>query len=180
MSDNGILSWFEKINIDDYTLEQLLQYNLKEVPGILVIGNNGQRAMHEGPKAFEWLDNMIHNSRRISDMVDHNRKKILEKNRMVNNGDNSVVDYSKNEMAGKSDEYAYLATDMYQAKSYVDYAKGDQPIVTLRERDTVSKGETTNMLKQAEQSRDAQTEQIKQNMRQGQVEAVYNHRMIRR
>jgi hypothetical protein len=44
----------------------------------------------------------------------------------------------------------------------------------------VGKGETTNMLKQAEQSRDAQTEQIKQNMRQGQVEAVYNHRMIRR
>lgn len=179
MEKEGILSWFEKMNIDNFTLDQLLQFGMKEVPAILTVGNNNKRELAEGANAFKWLEKIIQNRRNnISMMADSNRQKILERNRDIN-GNDSVTNFSQNEMTGNSDAYAYLLTDIAQSKSYVGCNQNNQVIITMEEGSKVNEKETEAAMRKEEQNRKQQTESIKEHMKQGQIEAIYDHRMLK-
>ena len=179
MEKEGILSWFEKMNIDNFSLDQLMQFGMKEVPAILVVGNNNKRELAEGKPAFKWLEQKIQNRRNnMSMMANSNRQKILERNMMVNNND-GVTNFSKSEMSGASDDYAYLLTDLAQSKSYVGYGQDNQAIMTMLEGKKVTEAETTAAMQKEQAHRDKEKETMKEGMKQGQIEAIYDHRMMK-
>ena len=179
MEKEGILSWFEKMNIDNFSLDQLMQFGMKEVPAILVVGHNDKRELAEGKNAFKWLEQKIQNRRNnMSMMADSNRQKILERNKMVDNND-GVTNFSKSEMSGSSDDYAYLLTDLAQSKSYVGYGQDNQAIVTMLEGAKATEAETTAAMKKEALNREQQGTKMKEEMKQGQMEAIYDHRMMK-
>jgi predicted MPP superfamily phosphohydrolase len=181
LNDEGILQWFDKINVDEKSLEWLLQIGLKQVPAVLITGNDNKRELHEGLESFKWLDTLIKNRRsNINQIATMNRQKLLENNRQINNmGDNKgLTEYVTGEMTGLSDEYGYLQTDIYQAKNYVDCLKGGQSIVTINEQGKLTKNQTDNSINSANEQREKQTQMLKNEMKQGHEDCIYGNRML--
>lgn len=181
LNDEGILQWFDKINVDEKSLEWLLQIGLKQVPAVLITGNDNKRELHEGLESFKWLDTLIKNRRsNINQIATMNRQKLLENNRQINNmGDNKgLTEYVTGEMTGLSDEYGYLQTDIYQAKNYVDCLKGGQSIVTINEQGKLTKNQTDNSINSANEQREKQTQMLKTEMKQGHEDCIYGNRML--
>jgi len=176
MDREGIIGWFEKMNIDNFSLEQLLEFGLKSVPAILIISNN-KKELYEGRNAFKWIEHFIQNRRNnMAMMVNSNRQKILQKNMMINN---SITDFSKAEMSGMSDDYAYLNTDIAQAKNYVNCNIDTQPIITFNEKNKLNQAEMQNAMNDVEKYRKQQNQVLKDDMRNGQIEAICEHNMIK-
>lgn len=176
METNGILSLFEKYNVWDLEPKNLVNLGLKHIPAIVLINNNGQRNMWEGKNSFQWLENFIKNRRRSMEMAANaNRMRILEKNMELSRND-GISDFSKAEMTGHSDDYAFLATDIAQPKNHVGIGLQDQAIVTLEEQGKLSKQETSKNIDIYKKMRDNQTTQFKQVMKEKQAEAVYENR----
>ena len=181
LSDEGILNWFDKINVDEKSLEWLLQMGLKLVPAVLIMGTDNKRELYEGPESFKWLDGIIKNRRSsINQIANMNRQKLLENNRQINNtGENrGLTEYVSGEMTGLSDGYGYLQTDMYQAKNYVDCLKGGQSIVTINEQTKLNKNQTDISINSANEQREQQTQVLKEEMKQGHLDAVFGNRML--
>jgi hypothetical protein len=179
MEREKILQWFEKINIDNYSLDQLIGMGVKEVPAIVVVGRNNKKEFKEGQMAFKWLQDQISNKRlSMSSQVNMNRQNLLQRNRMMVNND-GVVEFSNTEMGGNSDDYAYLATDIAQPKTFVGVTGTTNGILTYKEGAKVSDAEMKKRMSQAENSRKEQSENLKQVMKQGQLEAIYDNRMLK-
>ena len=172
------LQFFEKMNIDNLDIKQIQNLGISQVPSILVIYPNGKRILREARQAFMWIDELLKNRREnISKMINLNRLELIKKNKeFVNQG---FLEYSNNEMDGKSDEYAYLVTDIAQPKSYVNY--GDEKknaIITYSEFDKIDKDNMDKELKNKKETRSNQDVIIKDEMKKGQIEAIYENNMI--
>jgi hypothetical protein len=176
MERESILGWFEKMNIDNFTIDQLTVFGLKSVPAILIINNN-IKELYEGKDSFKWVEQFIQNRRNnISMMVDANRQKLLQRNNMINK---SISDFSKSEMTGLSDDYAYLNTDIAQSKNYANCNMNNQTIITFNEREKLNQNEMKNAMNYVEQQRKQQNEILKNDMRNGQIDAICNNNMIK-
>jgi hypothetical protein len=174
MRNNGILQMFYKYDIWDFELDQLATINIKICPAIVIISPNGYHEKHEGKNAFLWIQQFITNNRRqnMSFLADSNRHKYLEMELMANR--EGTHDFCKDEMQGLSDGYAYLLTDIPQSKSYVSLGMNEQPIVTYQNNDKLDNNDTQKLINENIRIRDFEKEQIKIEMKEKQLEAVYN------
>jgi hypothetical protein len=180
LNEEGILQWFDKIDINEKPLEWLVQMGLKEVPTVLQMGVDNKKELFEGTNAFKWLDTLIKNRRSsVNQIANMNRQKLLESNRQINDmgANKNLTEYVAGEMSGLSDEYGYLQTDMYQTKNYVDCHRGGQSIVTINEQGKLNKNQTDMTIKNANELRDKQTQLLKDEMKQGHIDTVFGNRM---
>lgn len=177
MRNNGILQNFYKYDVWDFEVDQLVSLNIKIFPAIVIVSPNGNYQRHEGKNAFEWLQWFITNNRRqsMAQLANSNRHKYLEMN--LSNTKGGVSDFCKGEMEGKSDEYAYLLTDMPQSKSYVGLGMDEQAIVTYEKSGKITASETNRMMDQAKRNLKAESEALKAEMKEKQLEALYNARV---
>lgn len=178
LEKENFLQLFEKMNIDNLDIKYIQNLGISQVPSILIIYPNGKKILKEARHAFIWIDELLKNRREnISKMVNLNRLELLKKNKeLVNQG---FLEYSNNEMGGKSDEYAYLVTDIALPKSYVNY--GDErkdAIITYSEIDKLDKEKLDNELILKKDTRNNQDVSIKDDMKKGQIEAIYDNKMI--
>ena len=174
MRNNGILQMFYKYDIWDFELGQLATLHIKICPAVVIISPNGYNEKHEGIEAFKWLQQFITNNRRqnMSSLADSNRHKYLEMELMSNR--EGVHDFCKDEMQGLSDGYSYILTDIPQSKSYVSLGIDEQPIITYQNNDKLDVNETKKLVDQNTRIRDSEKEHIKMEMKEKQLEAVYN------
>ena len=77
-------------------------------------------------------------------------------------------------MEGMSDGYAYLLTDIPQSKSFVSLGMNEQAILTYENENKLHKNDTDQLLNQNLKIRDNEKELIKNEMKEKQLEAVYN------
>lgn len=178
LEKENFLQFFEKMNIDNLDIKYIQNLGISQVPSILIIYPNGKKLLKEARNAFIWIDELLKNRREnISKMVNLNRLELLKKNKeLVNQG---FLEYSNNEMGGKSDEYAYLVTDIALPKSYVNY--GDErkdAIITYSEIDKLDNEKLNNELILKKDIRNNQDVVIKDEMKKGQIEAIYDNNMI--
>jgi hypothetical protein len=180
MEQENFLQYFEKINIDKITLEQLQNLGITKVPALLLTFPNGSKVLREAEGSFAWLRELIQNRRNsMSQMINSNRLKILEKNKELNNN-GGILEFSKTEMQGLSDDYAYLQSDVAQTKNFLLYGNdASQAILTFAEGTKMTQNDTKNKITEIESIRNQQNEVIKKDMRVGQMEAVYDNKMIR-
>ena len=80
-------------------------------------------------------------------------------------------------MGGDSDNYAYLITDIAQPQSFQQYGRDNNVILTYNEGNKINKQEINNAIKKKEEERTKQCVQLKNNMKQGQLEAIYENTM---
>jgi len=178
LEKENFLQFFEKMNIDNLDIKYIQSLGISQVPSILIIYPNGKKILREARNAFIWIDELLKNRREnISKMINLNRLELLKKNKeLVNQG---FLEYSNNEMGGKSDEYAYLVTDIALPKSYVNY--GDErkdAIITYSEIDKLDKEKLDSELILKKDTRNNQDVAIKDEMKKGQIEAIYDNKMI--
>jgi hypothetical protein len=178
MEKTQFLQYFEKINIDKVSLEHLQSLNISKVPAMIISYPNGQKNLLIADQIFKWLTDLDQNRKAsMMEMTNSNRVKILEKNKMINNS--GIVDFSTAEMAGSSDDYAYLATDVAQPKNFLPCGQEQsQVIMTYNEGSKLSKDEINKFIRNREGSRTQQDEHIKQTMKQEQLGAIYDNHMI--
>jgi hypothetical protein len=174
MRNNNILQMFYKYDVWDFELDQLVSLHIKIIPSIVIISPNGYNEKHEGKQSFIWLQQFINNNKRrnMSYLADSNRHKYLEMELQA--GRNGAHDFCKDEMEGMSDGYAYLLTDIPQSKSFVSLGMNEQAILTYENENKLNKNDTEQLLNQNLKIRDNEKELIKNEMKEKQLEAVYN------
>jgi hypothetical protein len=176
LESEGILQMFDQYDIYNLTSKELVGFGLDQVPAIVTVDNNGKKTRDQGPDAFTWVSKFIQNRRHNMAMTANaNRLKILERN-MELNKNNSVAKFSKAEMTGLSDGYAYLQTDLPQSKNYVGLGLKEQAIVTIQEQGKMSKQDTGAAIKNYEKERQNQENVIKKGMEESRLIHIYNNR----
>ena len=139
---------FNLISIDTMSTEQLIALGIKKTPMLVLRnGNNETTAIHEGPTAFEWLNNLIQFRRQnMMMMVEQNRKKLIQSNMAQQLNKDNITGRS-DELSGTSDSFTYINVDYVPTKSYLPYGQdNDFKILTftdnqgkITERDMKSK-----------------------------------------
>jgi len=175
MRSNGILQMFYKYDVWDFEMGQLISLKINIIPAIVIISTNGYNEKFEGKQSFMWLQQFITNNRRsnMSCLANSNRHKYLEMEMMANRN-NSTNDFCKDEMEGLSDGYAYLLTDIPQSKSFVCLGMDEQRILTYENENKLAKNDTERLIGQNMQMRENENNMIKMEMKEKQLEAVYN------
>ena len=110
-------------------------------------------------------------------MINSNRVKLLEKNKQADTG--NIIEFSGVEMQGISDDYAYLDADIPQPKNFLQCGQEAQSILTFNEGSKITEEEIGQKITQVKNQRNTQGELFQQQMRIGQLEAVYDNKMIK-
>lgn len=107
--------------VNDLTVEQLEKLQMTSVPTIVVSSINTKPMVYDGPAACAHFLNELIINRRSTQMKDvESRMKVIQKaQRDARLKTDGPSEYSEAEMSGKSDNYAYMQTDMAQPKSFV-------------------------------------------------------------
>jgi hypothetical protein len=126
---------FNLISIDTMSTEQLISLGIKKTPMLVLRNqNNETTAVHEGPAAFEWLNNLIQFRRQnMMMMVEQNRKKLIQSNMAQQLNKDNVTGRS-DELSGMSDNFTYINVDYVSTKSYLPYGQdNDFKILTFKD-----------------------------------------------
>jgi len=178
MKRENLLQYFEKINIDKLNIAQLQNLNITHIPALLIIYPNNNKVLVQAKQAFEWINNLLQNRRiNINKMINLNRQKLLQKNKEINN--NNILEFSKDEMNGCSDDYAYLVADIAQPKSFQQYGRDGDTIITYNEGEKINTNEINKELDKKKKEREIQNTNLKKIMENGQKEAVYENTMMK-
>jgi len=183
LSNQCLLDKFNNKCVDDMSDTQLVSFNLRCVPTLVIPHPNGKSQVIEGENTFKWLQAIIENQRQkaISQTM-HNRK-LIQMATMKNNIKDGLYDYQKNESEGISDSYAYWNDDMTkelessQPKSFLPYKCDDQyRILVFNENEYTQKklnqDQQTNLMKKLQDTRSDQDTGVKTNMEQQQVSTL--------
>lgn len=157
---------FKCICVDKLPVDKLLKMKIKNVPTIIIKGQNGSSSMFECINAFTWLDNLLK----------HRRQTIRTNDIQI---ENMIDGYKKEEFNGISDQYAYLHTDNAQPKSFLPYGKDDQyRILTIPTNNSNNKLDTkdqTELINKLENIRNKQTGDIRVSMEKNQLDIINKH-----
>jgi len=174
IQNQGLMQAFRLFCVDDMTDEQVSQSGLTAVPTIIIYGQNNQRQVFEGKRAFDWLQSLMINRQQWMMKVEENRRNILKHNAMINNG--GPQGFIQTEMSGLSDDYAYLAMDMAQPKQYMMKGQDENySIITLKGKDTkLGEREQKDLVNQYQRNRDIQSDQLAKIVEQQIINCVYD------
>ena len=92
------------------------------------------------------------------------------------NKDSLISDFSREEMSGQSDAYAYLLTDLPQAKNFVGLGSKSQAIITLSEQKQLGKQESASLIKNVADARKNQDQLIQKDMEESRLAAVFDNK----
>lgn len=152
LKNNNINNLFKMKCIDGIQIDKLLKTGIKNVPTLLIKGQNGKTALYECINAFIWIDNFIK----------YNKNAPSQEENIVSFLDGYKVD----ELEGISDTYAFLQSDDPLPKSFQPYGKDNQfKILTLPSNNEKILDKDQNiLLKKIESERDKQTQQLREQM----------------
>jgi hypothetical protein len=161
----GIANGFNMVSVDDIPATQISKLNLTVVPAVMVRDNSGNSNLYEGPKALEWLRNLVQfRHQNMAKMAEMQRRKILISNASAGVG-NVGLGHAPMETTGISDDFSYLITDHALPKSFMPYGHDDlykisTPINTAERK--MSEGEQKSHLSMYDKSRSMQNASIEQ------------------
>lgn len=177
--NENITKMFIPVCLDNFTSKQVSSLSIKEIPAIVMSGDNQVTSVYEGPqKCSQWLNNFMMNRRQtIVQQVEARRRLIQKTQATARKQEEGAFEYVDAEMDGVSDNYAYTQTDLCQPKSYVMI--GDEEkynIVTPRFTDEKLDFEAMKkQLLDLESRRGNDLQQYKTVMEQHQINAVINY-----
>lgn len=165
LNNENLINIFKCINVDKINIEKLSKMGIKNVPTIIIKGQNGVSSLYECINAFTWLDNIIK----------YRRSTLIKKNNDIQL--NIIDGYKTEELNGISDQYAYLQTDVAQPKSFLPYGKDDQyRIMTIptNMNDKLDSRDQQELIDKLETIRNSQTNELKNIMEKNQLEIINN------
>jgi hypothetical protein len=174
---NGMTRLFQLTDVTELQMEQLAKLQMKSVPTIVISSANSRPEVYDGPKNCSiFLNNLILNRRASQIQETETRMKLIQKAqrdaRIVNDG---PAEYSEAEMSGTSDNYAYMPTDMAQAKSFVLVGQEDATVVITPQinESKINKGQMLSDLSNLQKQREQDMNNYKSMMEQRQIDAIF-------
>lgn len=174
---NGMTRLFQLTDVTQLDMEQLAKLQMKSVPTIVISSANNRPEVYDGPKNCSiFLNNLILNRRASQIQETETRMKLIQKAqrdaRIVNDG---PAEYSEAEMSGTSDNYAYMQTDMAQAKSFVLVGQEDATVVITPQinESKINKGQMLSDLSNLQKQRESDINNYKSMMEQRQIDAIF-------
>ncbi len=176
--NEGIMRMFVPICLDYMNQSDIIRMNFKYVPTIIVIGDNQQSTVYEGPeKCGPWINTLIQRRRsQIKQYAETQRKNVQKINNMITSGNSNApaLEYIADEMEGVTDGYAFVATDLYQPKNFVPIGQ-EKNFNLLTPQDNEKKighHEMDSHLSELSMTRDRDNVVMQKTMEQNQLNAI--------
>lgn len=176
---NGLNRLFQDIDVTQLSLQELQNLKMTTVPTIVVSSAQTRPDVYDGPKNCSlFLNNLIVNRRTSQIQETESRMKIIQKAqkdaRLKSEG---PAEYCEAEMAGTSDGYAYMQTDMAQAKAFVLVGQEDATFVITPQvnESKIGKRQMSSDLSSLEKQRDQDLGTYKSAMEQRQIDAIFDN-----
>jgi hypothetical protein len=174
---NGMTRLFQMTDVTELTLEQLQSLHMKAVPTIVISSPTSRPEVYDGPKHCSlFLNNLIMNRRTLQNQETETRMKMIQKaQRDARLKTEGPSEYSEAEMAGMSDTYAYMQTDMAQPKSCVLVGQEDATAVITPQlnESKIGKRQMSADLATLEREREQNLNNYKTDMEQRQIDAIF-------
>jgi hypothetical protein len=177
--DNALGRIFNRTDVTELSLDQLQMLDMQSIPTIVVSSPNNRPDVYDGPKKCSmFLNNLIMNRRTTQMTETESRMKLIQKaqrdSRLKSEGPS---EYSEAEMSGVSDSYAYMQTDMAQAKAYVLVGQEDSTYVITPQvnESKITKKRMETDLNTLENQRKQDLNTFKEGMEQRQIDSVFSN-----
>ena len=168
---------FEATDVTKMSVSELERLQMKNLPTIVVSSANSRPDVRDGPReCAQFLNTMIVNRRATQIQEAETRMKMIQRaqkeSRLKTEGPS---EYSEAEMAGTSDNYSYMQSDVFQPKSFVLVGQEDSVnVVTPQLNESkISKKQMTSDLTSLERQRKQDLNSYKTNMEQKQIDAIF-------
>lgn len=176
---NGLNRLFQDIDVIKLPMQELQNLSMKTVPTIVVSSPQTRPDVYDGPKNCSlFLNNLIVNRRTSQIQETESRMQIIQKAqrdaRMKSEG---PAEYCEAEMTGTSDGYAYMQTDMAQAKSFVLVGQEDDiSVITPQCKEVkIGKRQMAADLVSLEKARNQDLTSYKSEMEQRQIDSIFSN-----
>jgi sucrose-6-phosphate hydrolase SacC (GH32 family) len=182
IENEGISNMVMRINLDELSSERLQQLSMgiKKIPSIVINSENNNPIICDGPQeCSNWLNNFTLNRRKTLADTLTERRKIMQREISAARG-NGPVEYSEAEMAGTSDDYAYMETDMAQLKNYIPIGQEHSfNIITIKNRENkMTDMEMKNTMSEQTRQRENDNNNMKTEMEKNQIAAVLSRNCV--
>lgn len=172
---DGINQMFTMICIDEFSSNQIASLQLRKVPAIVISQQNRKPEIYEGAmECSKWLKMFTYNwkmtqKQRVTNQIKMNQKARYE---AVRRG--GAIEFIEAEMDGIGDDYAYVATDLCQPKSFaVVGSEETNNIATPQlQQNKLDKHEMTKQMNKLNSKIQKDTLEFRKLMEQKQIQAV--------
>lgn len=176
---NGLGRLFQETDVTKLALQELQSLQMRGIPTIVISSPNTKPEVHDGPQACAQFINTLIINRRSSQITEtESRMKMIQKaqrdSRLKTEGPS---EYSEAEMAGTSDNYSYMQSDIFQPKSFVLVGQEDAiNVVTPQVTESkIGKKQMASNLSSLQRQRDQDLNTYKSGMEQRQIDAVFGN-----
>ena len=176
--NEGIMRMFVPICLDNMSQSDIIRMNFKYVPTIIVIGDNKQTTIYEGPeKCGPWINTLIQRRRsQIKQYAENQRRNVQKINNTFANN-TSALEYITDEMEGVTDGYAFVATDLYQPKNFVPIGQETNfNLLTPQDKEIkINQNEMDAHLNELATHRDKDVTTMQKIMEQNQIKTIMSN-----
>lgn len=162
--------------VNDLSIEQLERLQMKTVPTIVVSSSGSRPMVYDGPQACSrFLNELIINRRATqAEDVELRMKAVQRAQRDARLKSDGPSEYSEAEMSGKSDNYAYMQTDMAQPKSFVLVGQEDTTsvITPQLQESKIGRNKMLSDMSALTRQRDQDLNSYKTDMEARQIDAI--------
>jgi hypothetical protein len=168
---------FEATDVTKMSVSELERLHMKNLPTIVISSANTRPDVRDGPSACaQFLNTMIVNRRATQIQEAESRMKMIQRaqkeSRLKTEGPS---EYSEAEMAGTSDNYSYMQSDVFQPKSFVLVGQEDSVnVITPQLNESkIGNKQMTSDLSALERQRKQDLNSYKSDMEQRQIDAIF-------
>lgn len=175
--ENGLGRIFESTDVTEMSLQELERLQMRSIPTIVISSSNARPDVRDGPQACaQFLNTLIVNRRASQIQEAEGRMKMIQRaSKEARLKSEGPSEYSEAEMAGTSDNYSYMQSDIFQPKTFVLVGQEDAVNVITPQfnESTIGKKQMSSDLDRIKRQRDQDLNSYKTDMEQRQIDAIF-------